>query len=37
MKVAIYCRVSTAEQRATMEIEKLRVYSARRNWEMHAA
>jgi DNA invertase Pin-like site-specific DNA recombinase len=34
MKVAIYCRVSTAEQSAAMQIAELRAYGERRQWEI---
>jgi DNA invertase Pin-like site-specific DNA recombinase len=34
MKVAIYGRVSTAEQNAAMQIEELRAYCIRRQWEI---
>jgi DNA invertase Pin-like site-specific DNA recombinase len=34
MRVAIYGRVSTAEQSATMQIDELRAYCARREWEV---
>src|ERR1700682_4963833 len=34
MRVAIYGRVSTAEQNAAMQIEELRAYCGRRQWEI---
>jgi DNA invertase Pin-like site-specific DNA recombinase len=34
MKAAIYCRVSTTEQNASMQVEELRAYCARRQWEI---
>jgi DNA invertase Pin-like site-specific DNA recombinase len=34
MRVAIYGRVSTAEQSAAMQIEELRAYCLRRQWEV---
>lgn len=34
MRVAIYGRVSTAEQSAAMQIEELRAYCVRRQWEI---
>jgi DNA invertase Pin-like site-specific DNA recombinase len=32
VKVAIYGRVSTAEQNAAMQLEELRAYCQRRQW-----
>jgi DNA invertase Pin-like site-specific DNA recombinase len=34
MRVAVYGRVSTAEQNAAMQIEELRAYCIRRQWEI---
>src|SRR5258708_97214 len=34
MRVAIYGRVSTAEQNASMQVEELRAYCARRQWNI---
>src|ERR1700730_3185354 len=34
MRVAIYGRVSTAEQNAAMQVEELRAYCGRRQWEI---
>src|SRR6267378_2677454 len=34
MRVAVYGRVSTAEQNAAMQIEELRAYCARRQWDI---
>src|ERR1051325_11269191 len=34
MRVALYGRVSTAEQNAAMQIEELRAYCGRRQWEI---
>jgi DNA invertase Pin-like site-specific DNA recombinase len=34
MRVALYGRVSTAEQNAAMQIEELRAYCIRRQWEI---
>ncbi len=34
MRVALYSRVSTAEQNATMQIEELRAYCQRRQWDI---
>jgi len=34
MRVAVYARVSTAEQNAGMQLEELRAYCARRQWEI---
>jgi DNA invertase Pin-like site-specific DNA recombinase len=34
MKAAIYCRVSTTEQNASMQVEELRAYCSRRQWEI---
>ena len=34
MRVALYGRVSTAEQNAAMQIEELRAYCARRQWDI---
>jgi DNA invertase Pin-like site-specific DNA recombinase len=34
MRVALYGRVSTVEQNATMQIEELRAYCQRRQWEI---
>jgi len=34
MRVAIYGRVSTAEQSAAMQLEELRAYCQRRQWEI---
>jgi DNA invertase Pin-like site-specific DNA recombinase len=34
MRVALYGRVSTAEQNAAMQIEELRAYCLRRQWEI---
>jgi DNA invertase Pin-like site-specific DNA recombinase len=34
MRVAVYCRVSTNEQNAGMQVEELRAYCARRQWEV---
>jgi len=34
MRVALYGRVSTAEQNASMQIEELRAYCQRRQWEI---
>ncbi len=34
MRVALYGRVSTAEQNAAMQIEELRAYRARRQWDI---
>ena len=34
MKAAIYCRVSTSEQNASMQVEELRAYCSRREWEI---
>jgi len=34
MRVAIYGRVSTAEQNAAMQVEELRTYCARRQWDI---
>src|SRR5260370_30100272 len=34
MKVAIYGRVSTGEQNATMQFEELRAYCQRRQWHI---
>jgi DNA invertase Pin-like site-specific DNA recombinase len=34
MKCAIYCRVSTAEQNAQMQVQELRDYCKRRSWEI---
>jgi DNA invertase Pin-like site-specific DNA recombinase len=34
MRVAIYGRVSTAEQNASMQVEELRAYCVRRQWEI---
>ena len=34
MRVAIYSRVSTAEQNATMQLEELRSYCQRREWQV---
>jgi DNA invertase Pin-like site-specific DNA recombinase len=34
MKAAIYCRVSTTEQNASMQVEELRAYCGRRQWEI---
>jgi DNA invertase Pin-like site-specific DNA recombinase len=34
MKIAVYGRVSTAEQNAAMQIEELRAYCVRRQWEI---
>ena len=34
MKCAIYCRVSTAEQNAQMQVQELRDYCKRRGWEI---
>jgi DNA invertase Pin-like site-specific DNA recombinase len=34
MKAAVYCRVSTSEQNASMQVEELRAYCSRRQWEI---
>jgi DNA invertase Pin-like site-specific DNA recombinase len=34
MRVAIYCRVSTVEQNTAMQLEELRAYCQRRQWEI---
>jgi DNA invertase Pin-like site-specific DNA recombinase len=34
MRVAIYGRVSTAEQNASMQVEELRAYCGRRQWDI---
>ena len=34
MKAAIYCRVSTTEQNASMQVDELRAYCSRRQWEI---
>ena len=34
MKIAVYGRVSTAEQNAAMQIEELRAYCIRRQWDI---
>ena len=34
MKCAIYCRVSTAEQNTQMQVQELRDYCKRRDWEI---
>ena len=34
MKAAIYCRVSTTEQNTLMQVEELRAYCSRRQWEI---
>jgi len=34
MRIAVYGRVSTAEQNAAMQIEELRAYCVRRQWEI---
>jgi DNA invertase Pin-like site-specific DNA recombinase len=34
MRVALYSRVSTAEQNASMQIEELRAYCQRRQWDI---
>src|SRR5215467_3549712 len=34
LKVALYSRVSTSEQNATMQLEELRAYCQRRQWEI---
>jgi DNA invertase Pin-like site-specific DNA recombinase len=34
MKTALYARVSTTDQNASMQVEELRAYCARRQWEI---
>jgi len=34
MRVAVYGRVSTAEQNASMQVDELRAYCSRRQWEI---
>jgi DNA invertase Pin-like site-specific DNA recombinase len=34
MRVAIYCRVSTVEQNTAMQLEELRAYCQRRQWDI---
>lgn len=34
MKIAIYCRVSTTEQNAAMQVDELRAYCQRRQWDV---
>lgn len=36
MRVAIYCRVSTVDQNAEMQLRELRAYAAARSWTVHA-
>ncbi len=36
MRVALYCRVSTADQNCEMQLRELRQYAAARNWSVHA-